>query len=88
MISMLNRHVFIIKDLEHDQYNYRFTDGTAMLNYYFIRLAFMDSWIKILPKDKSEQIFDRIESQFNEQSLILGGLKLSIPYVLINAIKK
>lgn len=85
---MIQNHGFIIKDIEHDQFNYKFTNRTAMLNHYFIRLAFMDSWVKILPKDKLEQIFDTIEIQLNEQSRILGGIKLSIPYVLINAIKK
>jgi len=88
IIAMLHKQGFIIKDLEHDQFNYRFTNGTAMLNHYFIRLAFMDSWIKILPKDKVEQIFDTIETRLNEQSLISRGIKLSIPFVLINAIKK
>jgi arsenite methyltransferase len=87
LIPMIKKHGFIIKDLEHDQFNYKFSDGTAMLNHYFIRLAFMDSWIKILPKDKTEQIFDAVESKLNEQSKITGGLKLSIPFVLINVIK-
>ncbi len=45
MISMIQKHGFIISDLEHDQFNYKFANGTAMLNHYFIRLAFMDSWI-------------------------------------------
>ena len=88
MISMIQKHGFEIKDLEHDQFNYKFANGTAMLNHYFIRLAFMDSWVKLLPPDKVEQIFDTIELRLNEQSKILGGVKLSIPYVLINAIKK
>lgn len=88
MISMIQKHGFVVKDLEHDQFNYRFANGTAMLNHYFIRLAFMDSWIKILPTDKVEQIFDRIELRLNEQSQILGGIKLSIPYVMINTIKQ
>ena len=88
MISMIQTHGFVIKDLEHDQFNYRFTNGTAMLNHYFIRLAFMDSWVKLLPSDKVEQIFNTIELQLNEQSKKLGGLKLSIPFVLINAIKR
>jgi arsenite methyltransferase len=88
MISMIQTHGFIIKDLEHDQFNYKFSNGTAMLNHYFIRLAFMDSWIKILPEDKLEQIFDTIEMRLNEQAKILGGIKLSIPFVLINAFKK
>jgi arsenite methyltransferase len=88
IISMILRHGFIIKDLEHDQFNYKFTNGTAMLNHYFIRLAFMSSWIKILPENNLEQIFDTIESRLNEQSKILCGMKLSVPYVLINAIRK
>jgi arsenite methyltransferase len=88
MSSLIESHGFVIKDLEHDQFNYRFADGTAMLNHYFIRLAFMNSWIKLLPPDKVEQIFDKIEFRLNEQSRILGGFKLSIPYVMINAIKK
>jgi arsenite methyltransferase len=88
MVAMIQNHGFIIKDLEHDQFNYRFSDGTAMLNHYFIRLAFMDSWIKILPENKLEEIFDEIEIRLNGKANILGGIKLSIPYVLINAIKK
>jgi ubiquinone/menaquinone biosynthesis C-methylase UbiE len=88
MISLIQNHGFIIKDLEHDQFNYKFSNGTAMLNHYFIRLAFMDSWIKILPKNKLEQIFDTIEMRLNDKAKMLGGIKLSIPFVLINAIKK
>jgi hypothetical protein len=63
-------------------------DETAMLNHYFIQLAFMDSWIKILPKEKVEQIFKKIEIKLNERAKIFGALKLSIPFVLINGIKK
>jgi arsenite methyltransferase len=88
MISIIQNHGFIIKDLEHDQFNYKFSDGTTMLNHYFIRLAFMDSWIKILPANKSEQIFDTIEIKLNEQAKILGNIKLTIPFVLINSYKK
>jgi len=88
MISMIKNHGFIIKDLEHDQFNYKFSNGTAMLNHYFIRLAFMNSWIKILPENKLEQIFDTIEMRLNDQAKMSGGIKLSIPFVLINAIKK
>jgi arsenite methyltransferase len=88
MISVIEEHGFIIKDLEHDQFNYKFSNGTAMLNHYFIRLAFMDSWIKLLPEDRTEQIFDKIEINLNRQAKLLGGIKITIPFVLINAIKK
>ncbi|MEZ5083075.1 MAG: class I SAM-dependent methyltransferase [Bacteroidales bacterium] len=54
--QMVRKHGFVIKDLEHDQFNYKFATGTAMLNHYFIRLAFMDSWIGILPKKTGRNI--------------------------------
>ena len=81
MISIVQKHGFIIKDLEHDQFNYKFSNGSAMLNHYFIRLAFMDSWIKILPNSKLEQIFNTIEMRLNDQAKMLGGIKLTIPFV-------
>lgn len=87
IISMLKKYGFIIKDLEQDQFNYKFANGTAMLNHYFIRLAFMEPWIKLLPSDKVENIFEIIESHLNKQSELLGELKLSIPFVIINAVK-
>ncbi len=88
IISIIQKNGFVIKELIHDEFSYRFADGTAMLNHYFIRLAFMESWIKILPPEKVEQIFDLIELRLNEESDRLGGMKLSIPFVMINAIKK
>ena len=88
IMAQLQGHDFMIQDLEHDQFDYRFTNGTAMLNHYFIRLAFMDAWVNILPEDKIESLFDQVEVQLNQQANILGGLKLSIPFVAINAFRK
>lgn len=88
MVDRIQSHGFMIKDLIHDQFEYRFANGSAMLNHYFIRLAFMDSWISLVPTDKLDQIFDTIESRLNEDAKNLGGVKLSIPFVVINAIKK
>ncbi len=79
---------FTVRSIEHDQFNYRFVDGTALLNHYFIRLAFMGSWIALLPQNRVSEIFGMVESALNKQADILGGIKLSIPYVLIDAIKK
>lgn len=87
IVSKLRKLGFAIKDLEQDQFNYRFADGTAMLNHYFIRSAFMDSWINFLPPGKIDYIFDTIESRLNQKSQISGSIKLSIPFVVINAIK-
>lgn len=85
--SLLQKNNFEIEEIKHHQFNYRFASGTAMLNHYFIRLAFMESWIKLLPTNKVEQIFDRIETRLNQIAEKERGIKLSIPFVLINSVK-
>ncbi|MBM3436394.1 MAG: methyltransferase domain-containing protein, partial [Bacteroidetes bacterium] len=37
ILSQLQKHGFEIIDLEHDQFDYKFADGTAMFRHYFIR---------------------------------------------------
>jgi arsenite methyltransferase len=83
--AMLQIHGFVIKELEQDQFSYKFTDGTAMFNHYFIRTAFMEAWIKFLPENKMEKIFDAIESRLNDQARTFGGVKLSVPFAVIDA---
>jgi arsenite methyltransferase len=85
--ALLQRHGFKIKDLEKGQFNYKFTDGTAMFNHFFIRMAFMEAWIKFLPESKLEEIFDSVEKRLNAQASVLGGVKLSVPFVVIDASK-
>ena len=87
-IALMHKHNFIINDIVEDEFCYKFADATAMFNHYFIRLAFMESWIKLLPTDKVELIFDTIESRLNDQASEQCGIKLTVPFVLLNAIKK
>jgi hypothetical protein len=50
-------------------------------------LFFLESWKKILPEDKIQEIFEIIENKLNKLSEGLSGLKLSIPFALINIVK-
>ena len=82
------KNEFLIKNVEYDQFNYKFSNGTAMLNHRFIRIAFMNSWKEIIPKNRIQEVFVLIEEKMNKQAEELNGFKLSIPFVLINSIKK
>ena len=73
-IALMQKHNFIINDVVEDEFCYKFADATAMFNHYFIRLAFMESWNKLLPPDKVEQIFDMIETRLNDQVKEQGGI--------------
>ena len=87
ILSKLEANRFSIKDLKEKQFNYRFASGTAMLNHFFMRMAFLDSWINILPEEKVEMVFEELEQGLNGLAHRLGSLQLSIPYVLIDARK-
>lgn len=42
--ALLSNAGFEIADIKYGNFSYRFIDGTAMLNHFFIKIAFLDSW--------------------------------------------
>jgi arsenite methyltransferase len=58
-----------------------------MLNHYFIRLAFMESWKNILLPNQVQVIFDKVEERLNQHTAIFEGFRHSIPFVVVNAQK-
>lgn len=82
----MRKRGFVIKDLLQDQFHYRFADGTAMLNHHFIRLAYIDPWKQLLPEDRVEEIFEAVEKRLNESSAMMGGVKLSVPFVVVSGL--
>lgn len=87
-LEKIKSHGFKIDSVKHDKFDYRFVDGTTMLNHYFIRLAFIDGWKEIIPLDKQEIVFELIEKELNEKSQTDGIMKLSVPFVVINSEKQ
>jgi arsenite methyltransferase len=79
---------FGIKNIFHDKFHFRYADGTAFLNHYFIRLAFLPEWLKIIPPDKSEDALRAIENRLNEIANKNKGLKLTVPFTVIDCEKK
>lgn len=88
IVEMLEERNFNVESVDYDQFCYRFTSGTAMLNHCFIRMYFMEAWKNLLPADKVEPIFKTIETRLNEKARTEGSLKLSVPFVLIDSAKK
>ena len=86
-IKLLEKHGFTIKDVDHDQFDYKFVDGTTLLNHYFIQMAFLNGWKSIVPIEKQDIIFNEIEKKMNEKALINGYFKLSVPFVVIDCNK-
>jgi ubiquinone/menaquinone biosynthesis C-methylase UbiE len=74
---------FMISEIIEDAFRMRFLNGTCLLNHYFIRLAFMESWRNILTPTDQDLVFELLEQRLNEVAAREGELSLSIPYACI-----
>jgi arsenite methyltransferase len=87
MKTRLNKAGFEIISIGESSFSYRFSSASAMFRHTFIRLAFLESWKKLVPPDKLNEIFDELEKRLNEISVRNGELRMEIPFVLFRCIK-
>ena len=57
--QLLTQNNFSINKINHHHFALKFIDGSSMLNHYFMRLDFLDSWKRIIPSDKQLLIFNK-----------------------------
>ena len=81
MEQLLTKYGFRVNSTRDDLFHYVFTDGTAMLNHFFIKLAFLDPWRNIVPPEQREKVFRSIERKLNDLSREFGELRMQVPFV-------
>jgi hypothetical protein len=81
--DILERKGFIIEKIIRKKFFMRFIDGSAFLNHYVIRFAFLDSWKNVIKDNERTKIFTLLEEKLNEFSKFENELKLTIPFVCI-----
>ncbi|HBH47161.1 MAG TPA: hypothetical protein DDX98_00885 [Bacteroidales bacterium] len=86
--DVLKNHSFMEENVSHDIFDYRFVDGTALFQHYFMRLAFLDGWKSIIPEKMQQHVFNCMEDKLNRKAEKDGFIKLTIPFVVINCIRK
>ena len=86
--SMLESAGLSVRQRTTHVFTYRFADGTALLHHRFIKGAFLPSWVELLPHASVEAVFDRVERNLNNTAEPSGGLTLTIPFVVIDAVKE
>jgi arsenite methyltransferase len=86
-VRILKEKGFLINEIATDKFEYRFADASAMLNHFLIKLAFIESWSELVPKEKRQEIFNEIETRLNDFAVHDGFLRLTVPFVLIDCAK-
>ena len=79
---------FFVENITFDSFKYRFIDGTSFFNYYFTRLAFLESWYSIVDSEERQVIFDKLEISLNELAYNNSGLTLTVPFACFNCYKR
>jgi ubiquinone/menaquinone biosynthesis C-methylase UbiE len=87
LVSHMHAQGFCRTNVTNDCFHYRFSDGTAMLNHFFIRIAYMGPWKALLPAAIVEELFTEVEVRLNEQAALSGGLSLTIPFVVMTTFR-
>ncbi len=86
--NLVSTHGFRIVSVHEDMFHYRFSDGTSMLNHFFMRFAFMPSWKEIVPVERWREVLQEIEEEINARSDSSGSFSMQVPFVTMNCEKK
>jgi ubiquinone/menaquinone biosynthesis C-methylase UbiE len=78
---------FRIARVVEDQTCFRFVDGSALLNHFFIKLGFLDAWRGVVDPADEQDIFAALEARLNDTARRHGELRLTVPMLYIEAVK-
>jgi len=87
LTTLLDRTGWRVLTCEEGQFTMRYADGTTMLRHFFIRAAFLPGWWEIVPPERRNAFFARLEIDLNIAAKG-DGVVLYIPYVCIDCRRK
>jgi ubiquinone/menaquinone biosynthesis C-methylase UbiE len=76
-----------VVNVHHDSFSLRYSDGSAMLDSPFIKLAFLRSWTDVLAPSAVGPVFEVIEGELNRLAEVSGELRLTVPWVCLDLCK-
>ena len=79
--TILFNHGFSISRKHIDSFRYNFTDGTALLNYAFFKICFLDGWKACLDENLLSSVFPKLEENLNNYAFKHNGIELTVPFV-------
>jgi hypothetical protein len=82
--KMLGQSHFHINGLYEDEFDFKFSDATAMLNHFSMKI-FMASWKELVPIEFRENVFKNIEQKLNMVAERRHGLSMNVPFVTIDS---
>jgi ubiquinone/menaquinone biosynthesis C-methylase UbiE len=85
--AQVERVGFEIAEISLDSFALRFSDGSAMLRHFLIRLAFIQSWRNLVDESDVEALFDALEEELNARARQEGEISLTVPWACFDCRK-
>ncbi|MDR2572069.1 MAG: class I SAM-dependent methyltransferase [Oscillospiraceae bacterium] len=79
---------FKVVDISEHCFPWRFNNGTSLLNYSFVQMAWLPSWHQIVSETQRDAFFSELEKRLNIYAGENNGLNLKIPYACVVAKKE
>lgn len=70
-----------------DTMSMRFSNGSAFLNHHFVKLGWLESWLKLIPEKDRQLFFDNLEQRINAMAVAGKGWQLTVPMLYADAVK-
>jgi arsenite methyltransferase len=86
-LDQVRKNRFTVKEIIQKSFYMRYLNGIAFLNHHFVKIAFLESWIKIVPLGKRSKVFSLLEEKLNNFAKTKGELRLTIPFVCFDCRK-
>ncbi len=80
--GMIMQQPFCLEQVVEKNFYMRYASGSAFLNHYVIKFAFLESWKKIVPEKLLNKVFAETEAELNKLAVKNGQLDLSIPFAV------
>jgi arsenite methyltransferase len=87
LTALVEQAGFKLSSVSEESAVMRFSDGSALLRHYFIKLGFLDAWKSVLDPAEQEETFSRLEADLNSRAEDAGELSLTIPFAYVEADK-
>ena len=72
-------------EVDVSEFHLRFADGSAFLNHWFMRLAFIPGWKGLVEDADAARVFDELERRLNALAREHGELALTVPLAIFEA---
>ena len=87
-VKKIEQAGFSVTAISEHSFSWRFCNGTSLLNYSFVKIAFLSGWKEIVNESQREEFFFELEQKLNAYARENGELNLKIPYACIVAEKQ